>query len=74
ATASPGTLIVKATPWAQVIIDGVRRGEVDGVQSYRLPPGRHRLRFEHPRGNVDYAVNIEPGRSAAREFNAFKLR
>jgi hypothetical protein len=69
-----GTLIVRVTPWAQVVIDGVRRGEVDGPQSYRLPAGRHRLRFEHPRGNLDYTVNIEPGHPAVREFNAFKMR
>jgi eukaryotic-like serine/threonine-protein kinase len=67
-----GTLVVRATPWAQVIIDGQSRDAVYGTRSFKLSAGKHRLRFVHPRGAQEMWISIEPAKSLMREFDAFK--
>ncbi|MHB8872883.1 MAG: serine/threonine protein kinase [Myxococcaceae bacterium] len=66
-----GVLVVKATPWATLFIDGKYRGEIDGTRRrIPLPPGNHTVRFQHPSRTRSYPVTIEPQRETLREFNA----
>jgi serine/threonine-protein kinase len=65
-----GQLVVRATPYATVLLDGKRLGEVQGRKAYSLVPGQYRLTFQHPAGNKSYPVTIEAGGSVTREFRA----
>jgi serine/threonine-protein kinase len=59
-----GLLVVNATPWGTLLVDGRRVG--DTPREVRLPAGSHRVRVEHPRlGAVDATVEIAPGRRTA---------
>jgi hypothetical protein len=42
-----GTVRVRVLPWAEVEVDGVRRGTTP-LRPFPLPPGPHTLRFVHP--------------------------
>jgi len=55
-----GTLVVRATPWAQVAVDGVDVGETpyEGAVLAR----RHRVRAHHPTlGDDEIFVELAPG-------------
>ena len=42
-----GSLSLNATPWAEVLLDGVSIGETP-IADYRAPAGSHELVFRHP--------------------------
>jgi serine/threonine protein kinase len=55
----PGTLLVTASPWAYVTVDGRELGETPVTVA--LPPGNHRLRLRHPKlGAREVSVAISP--------------
>ncbi|HSP77808.1 MAG TPA: serine/threonine protein kinase, partial [Myxococcaceae bacterium] len=43
-----GKLVVFATPYATVFLNGRKLGEVQGRATYSLPAGSYRLTFKHP--------------------------
>jgi hypothetical protein len=58
---APGTLVLRIAPsWANVFINGVAHGERTSLE-VTLPAGRHALRLEHPRMEIDErSITIEP--------------
>lgn len=67
-----GELRLRVTPWAMVFLNGRSVGEVTGTRILRLPPGRHRLRFEHPRTRREETLEVRSGKRTSFEFNALK--
>lgn len=67
-----GEVLLRVTPWAMVFVDGRALGEVTGRRVLRLPPGKHRVRFEHPRKNVEKVLEIRGRGRTSFEFNALK--
>jgi hypothetical protein len=65
-----GTLVVKINPWATLSIDGRNLGEVIGVRRYRLPAGRHSLRFEHPHRSEERVVHLGKNQELMQEYQA----
>jgi hypothetical protein len=67
---SYGTLVVKATPWATLYIDGKKHGEIDGTRRrIPLPAGQHLVVFQHPSRSFSAVVTIERDHDTLREFN-----
>jgi serine/threonine protein kinase len=63
-----GSLVVTARPWANVTVDGATR-EVAGTHTYRLSPGRHSVKFSHPRGqNKEMQIQVERGKTVYQSF------
>ena len=61
--------MVKVSPWATLLIDGKRFGEVNGSRRIPLPVGPHHIHFAHPRRQKDQAFSIEDGRELTVAFN-----
>ena len=60
ATSREGILLVNATPWATVYVNGTRVG--DTPQQVRLRAGRHRVRLERPnQRGVEADVTVVAG-------------
>jgi len=58
------TLSVHASPWATISVDGTKVG--DTPVELQLPPGRHRVRAEHPRaGSDEVELDLAPGERRA---------
>ncbi|MCE9667192.1 protein kinase [Myxococcus stipitatus] len=74
AVVSTGTLVVRATPYATVFVDGRRLGEVSGRAAYKLTPGEHKLLFQHPSGEKRFDVTITAGGTVTREFRLSRPR
>jgi eukaryotic-like serine/threonine-protein kinase len=47
AASAPGTVRLRVLPWADVEVDGERKGTTP-LRPFTLPPGPHTLRFVHP--------------------------
>jgi serine/threonine-protein kinase len=61
-TEEVGFLRVVAHPWANVSIDGVEIATTPTVNAFRLAPGTHFVRFQHPRyATEDRTIRIERG-------------
>jgi len=71
---STGTLVVRATPYATVFVDGRRLGEVSGRAAYKLTPGEHKLLFQHPSGEKRFDITITAGGTVTREFRLSRPR
>ncbi|WP_224245152.1 serine/threonine protein kinase [Hyalangium gracile] len=65
-----GTLVVRAVPYATVVLNGKSYGEVQGQKAFPLTPGDYQLVFRHPQGSKSYAITIEPNGTVRREFRA----
>ncbi|MCP3101372.1 protein kinase [Myxococcus sp. K15C18031901] len=74
APVTTGTLIIRATPYATVFLDGRRLGEVSGRATYKLSPGEHKLLFQHPSGEKRFDVTITAGGTVTREFRPARPR
>ncbi|MFZ5471256.1 MAG: serine/threonine protein kinase [Myxococcota bacterium] len=69
----PGILVVRATPWAELFVDGRALGEVaEAHRRLSLPAGNHRVLFKHPLRSKSFEVVVEPGRETVREFHLSK--
>jgi serine/threonine protein kinase len=55
-TASAGSLVIGATPWCDVVIDGVPAGPTP--LTVQLARGRHRLRLRNARFGIDKSVEV----------------
>jgi len=66
-----GTLVLQVTPWAQVYIDGQSRGEVTGVRRFKLPSGKHRLEFKHPRAMEERTISLKGNQELHQAYQVF---
>ncbi len=67
---STGSLVVRAVPYATVLVDGRQLGEVQGQRTFKLAPGKYQLSFRHPKGTKTEPITIEPNGTVRREFRA----
>ena len=59
---APGTLVVIATPYGDVFVDGVKTTERRDLYRGEHPVGVHTIRVEHPSyGFVERSVEITSG-------------
>ncbi|ADO72961.1 Serine/threonine kinase [Stigmatella aurantiaca DW4/3-1] len=73
ATAAPlakGRLVVKATPYATVLVNGRSLGEVLGRKVFPLAPGSYQLTLTHPKETRTESITIVPDGTVTREFRA----
>ena len=66
-----GALMVKVTPWAEVVLDGRKVGDVSGTRRFALSAGPHRVKFSHSQRKKEQAFTIEEGKELTLQFNAF---
>jgi eukaryotic-like serine/threonine-protein kinase len=60
----PGFLLVEATPWGTLLIDGKSHGAVEGSKRVQLPPGTHEVKLVNPpRKSKTWTVTIESGKT-----------
>ena len=74
APAETAVLTLRVTPWANVYIDGKRKGEVIGRGTFRLPAGTHRIRLVHSSSTKEAVVTLRPGQRTVQEFSFLPLR
>jgi serine/threonine-protein kinase len=72
AVQAKGTLIVRAIPFATVIVSGQKPREVQGTARFSLPPGNYKVSFQHPKGSEIQDVTITSNGSVTRSFTALK--
>ncbi|MBN8231835.1 protein kinase [Corallococcus macrosporus] len=65
-----GSLQVKANPYATVILNSKRLGDVQGRATYKVPAGTYTLTFQHPSGSKTYTVIVPANGSVTQEFRA----
>jgi hypothetical protein len=59
-----GTLSINATPWAEVLVDGVSAGQTP-VGNLAAKAGTHEVVFKHPKfGDKKQSVVVKPGQAA----------
>jgi serine/threonine protein kinase len=63
-----GSLVVRAMPYATVLVNGRQLGEVQGSRTFKLAPGIYDLTFQHPKGSKKESITIEPNGKVTREF------
>jgi serine/threonine protein kinase len=65
-----GSLVVRAMPYATVLVNGRPLGEVQGRRTFKLAPGSYEITFKHPKGSKTESITIEPNATLTREFRA----
>jgi serine/threonine-protein kinase len=65
-----GSLIVRATPYATVLVNGRSYGDVQGQKVIKLDPGSYQLVFQHPKGSKTERFTLEPNGTVKLEFRA----
>jgi hypothetical protein len=59
-----GTISLNATPWAEVLVDGVSAGQTP-VGNLSAKAGTHEVVFHHPKfGDRKQTVTVKPGQAA----------
>ncbi|MER2563177.1 MAG: protein kinase [Myxococcaceae bacterium] len=54
-----GLLNVKAIPFAEMLIDGKKSGEVLGTRQLKVAVGKHRITLQHPKRSESFDVIID---------------
>ncbi len=57
-------------PYATVLVNGKRLGDVQGPGTFKLAPGSYELTFKHPKGSKTESITIAPNETLTREFRA----
>ena len=66
APAAAGRLSLSVHPWAEVVVDGQRKGVSPPLTSLPLEPGRHRVELRNSGAPVArFVVDVQPGRTAS---------
>ncbi|SEU33691.1 serine/threonine protein kinase [Stigmatella erecta] len=65
-----GRLIVKATPYATVLVNGRSLGEVQSRKVFPLAPGSYQLTLVHPKKTRTESITIVSDGTVTREFRA----
>jgi eukaryotic-like serine/threonine-protein kinase len=68
--APKGYLVVKATPYATVMVNGRSLGEVQSRRTFSLAPGSYQLRLVHPKKTTTESITIVAEGTVTREFRA----
>ena len=63
--------MLNVTPWAIVSIDDEAKGDLAGQHTFQLAPGKHVIRFEHPRKTQVREVTIRSNRRQLVSFDLF---
>jgi serine/threonine-protein kinase len=69
-----GKLKVRAIPFATVLLDGGKLGEVTGSRIFDVAAGEHKLTFVHPAGSKSFTITVEPNGLVSRDFRATSSR
>jgi eukaryotic-like serine/threonine-protein kinase len=65
----PGFLVVEATPWGKLYIDGKSRGDIEGASKrISLPPGAHEVRLVNRKAKT-WTVTIDSGKTHTVKYN-----
>ncbi len=67
-----GKLVVRAVPWAALIVDKRHRGEVTDHRVITLEAGEHEIVLVHPSKTRRYTVKIAPGEQESISFSIYK--
>ncbi len=71
AAVKPGTLVLQATPWADVYVDGKLYKNVVGSRRVQVPAGPHKVKFVHPKKTSgELNVQVKSGRDESVSFQA----
>lgn len=64
-----GVLNVKAIPFAEILIDGKKSGEVQGTRQLKVAVGKHRVTLVHPKRSESFEVVVDGKAAADISFN-----
>ncbi|MBM4779075.1 MAG: protein kinase [Archangiaceae bacterium] len=64
-----GLLNVKAIPFAEILIDGKKSGEVQGTRQLKIPVGKHKVTLQHPKRVESFDVVVDGKAPADVSFN-----
>jgi len=70
ARAPKGTLTLRATPYATILVNGKSHGEAVGQRVLKLAPGSYELTFQHPKKSETKRFTLEPNGTVKLEFRA----
>jgi serine/threonine-protein kinase len=68
-----GNLVVRAVPFATVLVTGAnvrQSAEVQGQRTFKLAPGSYKVTFQHPKGTKTESVTVEPNSTVTSAFRA----
>jgi hypothetical protein len=65
-----GTVSIKAVPFAELIIDGRKSGEVQGLKTVKVPFGSHKVTLVHPKRSETFTVTVDGKGTPELVFNA----
>jgi hypothetical protein len=65
-----GTLMLSATPYATILLNGKSHGDAVGQRTLRLNPGSYELIFQHPKKSETKRFTLEPNGTVRLEFRA----
>ena len=65
-----GVVSIKAAPFAEVVVDGRKVGEAQGVRQFRLAYGAHKVTLVHPRRSETFTVTIDGKATPELAFDA----
>jgi serine/threonine-protein kinase len=65
-----GLLTVRAVPYAEVIVDGKKRADAEGVKDIRIEAGTHDVVLRHNKKTKKQRVTVKPGQTVKLEFDA----
>jgi serine/threonine protein kinase len=69
AAEAPGFLVVEATPWGKLFIDGKSHGDIEGPSKrIALSPGTHEVRLVNKKAK-SWTVTIESGKTKPLKYN-----
>lgn len=64
-----GLLNVKAIPFAEILIDGKKSGEVQGTRQLKVSVGKHKVTLQHPKRVESFDVVVDGKAPADVSFN-----
>jgi eukaryotic-like serine/threonine-protein kinase len=65
-----GTVSIKAVPFAELLIDGRKSGEVQGLKAVKMPFGSHKVTLVHPKRSETFTVTVDGKATPELVFNA----
>jgi serine/threonine-protein kinase len=65
-----GTVSIKAVPYAEILVDGRKMGEAQGVRQLKLPIGSHKVTLIHPKRSETFSVTVDGKAPAELSFTA----
>ncbi len=66
-----GTLVIRASPYANVLLDGKKLADAEGTKAYKVSAGPHVLTLSHPKWKKVTSVTIAAEATSTVSFDAF---